>query len=370
MQFMLTESQTRSAIDYNKRAQYTTDEIKVVQAVVGAVVDGLWGPETVNKVAVWQDKNSLKVDGKVGPQTYGAIKAVYDSVNPCPPDKPLAEVGCGLAAYDQSWPGHTTDEALQKAWDTALAEGCKELRFWSSEWLVSEKLANGGNKGNTYSGPWLAKQCVPEDVVVGAWIDDPVSNARTAGFADHLVERHITRAAIMVNRSNTRPSDAPWALRWKRDDLEKVAALYHAKGIECVATCWPQPDKSQIDAMCEDMKWILSVLGSNVFEVDTEGNWKSSFLKGFNSMSDASKYLAGRMRELVGDDGKLELTTYTYHNENSSKALLAPLMDRLLPQAYSVRHRSNETIEWNDSLGPGRHQTLAISRARQAAANR
>ncbi len=73
------------------------------------------------------------------------------------------------------------------------------------------------------------------------------------------------------------------------------------------------------------------------------------------------------MRELMGPDGILELTTFTYHAENSKNAKLAPQMDRLLPQAYSVRHRNNETIDWGDSLGPGRHQTLAISRARAAA---
>ena len=59
---------------------------------------------------------------------------------------------------------------------------------------------------------------------------------------------------------------------------------------------------------------------------------------------------------------------FTYHTENLKNAVLAPLMDRLLPQAYSVRHRSNKTIGWNDSLGPGKHQSLAIARARQAAA--
>jgi hypothetical protein len=123
-----------------------------------------------------------------------------------------------------------------------------------------------------------------------------------------------------------------------------------------------------IDTMCEDMAWILPLIGSTTFEVDTEGNWNKKFLNGFRTMEEASEYLAMKMRELVGPDGNLELTTFTYHTENSSSAKLAPLMDLLLPQAYSVRHRSNGTVEWTDSLGPGRHQVLAVNRARQAAA--
>jgi hypothetical protein len=367
---MLTDAQTDKAVTYNKKQGYCEHEIKLVQKTVGATEDGKWGPQTVNRVAVWQKAEDLTADGMVGPATYEAIKASWELCPTEPPEGPSVEVGCGLAAYDQEWPGRKPEEALQRAWDQALAEGCKEIRFWSSEWLIDESLPNGGNKGNKYSGPWLASQVIPEDVVVGAWIDDPRRTAMSEGFADRLVEMHITRAAIMINKSNTRPNNVPWALRWKRDDLEKLAALYHSKGIECIATCWPQPSKSQIDAMCEDMAWILPVLGSKIFEVDTEGNWKPKFLDGFRSMQAASEYLASQMRELVGAAGELELTTYTYHSENSKTAKLAPLMDRLLPQAYSVRHRANETVAWNSSLGPGKHQTLAVNRARQAAAGK
>ena len=360
----MNQSQIDGAVDYNRRQGYCPNEVALIQRTVGAAVDGLWGQETVTKIAAWQPSQGLEADGKVGPATWSRVKASWELVAVDPPEGRVVQIGCGLAAYDQTWPGRTPEEALQKAWDQALAEGCTEIRFWSSEWLINDM----GNKGNSYSGPWLASQSPPEGVIVGAWIDDPVSAAKKPAFAERLAERHITRAALMINKSNTRTSDVPWALRWGRDDLQAVADLYREHGIECAATCWPRPSKSQIDAMCEDMEWILPLIGSHIFEVDTEGNWKSSFLDGFRSMTDASDYLASRMRELVGDDGELELTTYTYHTENSSKAVLAPLMDRLLPQAYSVRHRSNETVEWDDSLGPGRHQTLAVNRARQAAA--
>ena len=365
----MTKTQIDDAIAYNKRQGYCVSEIKLTQRTVGAIEDGVWGPETVTKVAAWQPLHGLKSDGKVGPATWAEIKSSWELVPTEPPPESMPQVGCGLAAYDQTWPGRTPEEALQKAWDQALVEGCTEIRFWSSEWLVDETLPNGGNKGNKYSGPWLESQ-TPGDIIVGAWVDDPVRNAKSEGFADRLQRMHITRAAIMINKSNTTSSDMPWHLRWDKDDLEDIARVYAARGIDMVATCWPRPSKRQIDAMCDDMAWILPALRSKVFEVDTEGNWAKRFLEGFSSMKKASKYLAARMRELVGDDGEIELTTYTYHPENSSKAVLAPLMDRLLPQAYSVRHRSNETVEWDDSLGPGRHQTLAISRARQAGSSR
>jgi hypothetical protein len=364
----LSSQETKAAIDYNNKQGYCDHEIKLTQKTVGATEDGVWGPETVNKVADWQPSQGLDADGKVGPATWSAIKSSWELVPVDPPEDRDIQVGCGLAAYDQTWPGHTPEEAMQKAWDQALAEGCKEIRFWSSEWLIDEEFSHGGNKGNEYSGPWLESQTPPPGVVVGAWIDDPVHDAKKEAFADHLVRMGVQRAALMINKSNTRPDNTPWALRWDREDIEAVAKLYNSKGIECVATCWPRPSKNMIDAMMEDMVWIIPLLGSYVFEVDTEGNWDPDFLSGFKNMKEASEYLAARMREVVGEDGELELTTFTYHVENSKNAKLAPLMDRLLPQAYSVRNRGNEKIGWNDSLGPGRHQTLAVNRAKQAAA--
>ena len=353
-----------NALNYNKRQGYSKTEIKLIQAAVNALVDGWWGRETVRCVAAWQKSQGLVPDGKVGPHTYSALKADLSShVSPC-----NANIGCGLAAYDNNFPGHTPEEAMQLDWNTALGEGCTELRYWSSEWLVDETLPGGGNKGNLYSGPWLQTQTPPPGVILGAWIDDPVRNAKSEVFADRLQAMHIRRASLMINKSNTHISDVPWNLRWKRGDLEAIAKVYSARGIDMVGTCWPRPSKSQIDAMCKDMKWILDVLQSKVFEVDTESNWKPKFLEGFRSMDQAASYLVDAMRKCVGKDGELELTTYTYHTENSAKATLAPYMDRLLPQGYAVRHRGHSVIDWGHQLAPGRHVSLAVNRARQAAA--
>lgn len=45
-------------------------------------------------------------------------------------------VSCGLAAYDQEWPGHKGDEAMDVAYQAALKFNPKEIRWWSSKWVV------------------------------------------------------------------------------------------------------------------------------------------------------------------------------------------------------------------------------------------
>jgi hypothetical protein len=49
---------------------------------------------------------------------------------------------CGLAAYDQEWPGHTGEEAMRIAWNAALHYQPVEVRFWSTKWIFGVK-ANG-----------------------------------------------------------------------------------------------------------------------------------------------------------------------------------------------------------------------------------
>lgn len=49
------------------------DVIKIIQCVVGAEVDGLFGPNTETKVKNFQRENNLTVDGKVGDETISKI---------------------------------------------------------------------------------------------------------------------------------------------------------------------------------------------------------------------------------------------------------------------------------------------------------
>lgn len=47
--------------------------VRVVQAAVGAQVDGVFGPETERRVIAFQRRHGLVGDGVVGPRTWGAI---------------------------------------------------------------------------------------------------------------------------------------------------------------------------------------------------------------------------------------------------------------------------------------------------------
>ena len=55
---------------------------------------------------------------------------------------------CGLAAYDQTFAGHTPAQAMQKAWDMAVSYGVADVRFWSSKHVF-------GIQKNVYSSAFI-----------------------------------------------------------------------------------------------------------------------------------------------------------------------------------------------------------------------
>lgn len=57
-------------------------------------------------------------------------------------------IGCGLAAYDQRWPGREPEEAMRVAFDAAIAEGVRHFRWWSSRYVV-------GRSSNGYASRFL-----------------------------------------------------------------------------------------------------------------------------------------------------------------------------------------------------------------------
>jgi hypothetical protein len=269
------------------------------------------------------------------------------------------EIGLGLAAYDQEWPGHTPQEAMQVAFDAALAERPVIIGYWSSDHLIQDM----GSRGNAYSGSFLEQLESP--IPLCAWVDDAPGIAKTSLFAKRLSDRHIQQAAIMVNHANTRPHDPPWSLRWTDAALAQAAESYAHYGIERVCVVWARPSRSQIDAMVQDMERILEVSGAAAMQIEVEENWNNEFLVGFGNMADAARYLVAGM-DHIRKGRRREMTTYTYHHENGPNAALTPMMDRTVVQAYSVRNRRTGPVDWNDVLGPGRHQRLAMARAHQA----
>ena len=57
-------------------------------------------------------------------------------------------LGCGLAAYDQVWPGHTGEEAMRIAYTAAMMYEPVALCWWSTKWIF-------GVKANGYSSRFL-----------------------------------------------------------------------------------------------------------------------------------------------------------------------------------------------------------------------
>jgi hypothetical protein len=79
--------------------------------------------------------NDFKVpwEGTMGPGLMQ--RRTFERARQIPQTNGKPKLGCGLAAYDQSWPGHTIDEAMRLALNTALEYDPVECRWWSSKWL-------------------------------------------------------------------------------------------------------------------------------------------------------------------------------------------------------------------------------------------
>lgn len=54
------------------------------------------------------------------------------------PNGPI--VSCGLAAYDQVWPGKPGEEAMHAAYKAACTFTPFEIRFWSSKWVLGGQM--------------------------------------------------------------------------------------------------------------------------------------------------------------------------------------------------------------------------------------
>ncbi|RLA42173.1 MAG: hypothetical protein DRQ64_00325 [Gammaproteobacteria bacterium] len=70
----MSPSEITSATNYNKKHLPSEGEANLVQSVVGAKEDGIWGELTVEAVAEWQRRRDLYADGKVGPDTWDMIQ--------------------------------------------------------------------------------------------------------------------------------------------------------------------------------------------------------------------------------------------------------------------------------------------------------
>lgn len=240
-------------------------------------------------------------------------------------------------------------------------------------WQATYGLEPDGKVGR---GTWAAIQRIAamqamqggeaQPPKLGVWLDDVPSTVLDTNWLANLRALGFTTLAVMVQRSTSGSKDAAaWSLRWSADQLAKLRSLATPLGFDITLTTWPLPDPTQLAAFARDMPNLMTAAGARGLEVDTEGNWLTSRVNGFASLSDAAKALVDAMRSsAAATKARLELTTYPYHGECSSKAEITPHMDLLLPQAYSVANRSGKAIAFDDpQLGPGGMQAAAVHRA-------
>jgi hypothetical protein len=200
---------------------------------------------------------------------------------------------------------------------------------------------------------------------LGLWVDDVPSTVLSKTYFDNLEALGFSTLAIMVH-GTTAAGDPTWRPRWNSEQLAELRALAEPRKMSLVITTWPVPDSQLLAAFAQELPPLLSAARPVALEIDTEGNWLSKRLHGYANMKEAALELVATLRTIASETGaKLELTTYPYHAENSSKAQIAPYMDRLFPQAYSVGSRTNmPSVEWGGPLGPGQLQHLSAERAR------
>lgn len=200
----------------------------------------------------------------------------------------------------------------------------------------------------------------------GLWIDDPPKTALNKGYFRSLRDCQMDLIAVMIDRC-----DEKWERTWNNQQLEGLLKLADEDAIEVVLTTWPYPNKEQINLMANDMKNLLSLGPFAAWEVDLEFNWKASRTRGFrrgfglSALEHAGNYLVSRAREAGAEtQARFEVTSFTQHTENGSKATVAPMCDRMIAQAYSIRNRPGlkKPIPWGHAYGPASMQIMTLDR--------
>jgi hypothetical protein len=77
-------------------------------------------------------------------------RLTFDRAASVPKKNGKPTLSCGLAAYDQRWPNRSIAEAMQTAYDACLPYQPKEIRWWSSKWVI-------GGQAQTPQRMWFAE---------------------------------------------------------------------------------------------------------------------------------------------------------------------------------------------------------------------
>jgi hypothetical protein len=170
----------------------------------------------------------------------------------------------------------------------------------------------------------------------------------------------VTGLAVMVDTAKR-----GWDPYWKPGQLEKLAKLASTgRDVEVILTTWSDPAREYLAKMVEGIRPMIEACGAVAWEVDVEFNWKPSRVQGLKNLDLAGDALVDFLHQVRDEYGvRLELTTFTAHTENGRAADVAPHVDLLMVQAYSIRTRpGGQKIPWNHSYGPGHMQRLTLDR--------
>ena len=194
---------------------------------------------------------------------------------------------------------------------------------------------------------------------IGLWIDDSVALLRKTAYWDDLKHHGVNTVGLMLESIGD-----GFNPRYTLADLSLIRGFALSRDIEIVLTVWPEPNKAYLDQLDSKIGEYLDAAGAAGLEFDAEGNWIHKQVKDFPNVDKAGDrlveiFLAIKARH----DVRTELTTFTMHVENSKNADIAPHCDRLLPQAYSVRNRSEGPVAWDHQYGPKAMQKLTLDRA-------
>lgn len=207
--------------------------------------------------------------------------------------------------------------------------------------------------------------CLPQRK--GVWVDDS-HRIQQEPYMDRMLELGLNVAALMLDTTQR-----AWDPVYTDKEIETVAKLAELRDIELVLTVWPFPDRSVIDKLAADVQRILTIAPEVIraVEGDAEFNWRPNQVKGFNDLDQAGDYYVNKLTEACEPTkARRELTTFTSHTENGRAADVAPHMDVIFGQAYSVRHRkkrdgSEWLIPWSHLYGPGGMQRHTLERSLQ-----
>ena len=125
----LSKAQLDLAVDFNRRRHYPQDMWVRVQQHVGSDDDGVPGRQTASRVAEFQAKNGLPVDGKVGEQTLAAMgitRTKFDRIHRFPGDSAFFYLGQMAVDADGAPNAYNPDNTGIDA----LANAGKPGRWW------------------------------------------------------------------------------------------------------------------------------------------------------------------------------------------------------------------------------------------------